>query len=350
MRRCRARSCASRTIAARWSCTTPARRRRRPRPLTAGPTASGPVNPALRAAIILPPPVLANGTVYAIWWVFQPSTAICNPGSASWTRRLERAAELFCGPTTNRTGSYYYDDDPRLSGLGQLVATSPPPLLATVPGSTGQTHQMLFVNGGTRVWGVDIDANTATAYVLPGSMFADPTRPAAARSSAVSAFANGVLWFGDDGSNLHAVDGQNMTPLPNTPSAPGRRGPASPPPRCCTRTPRAKPRCSSALPAPPQPACWYSTRQAAIRHGSHAGDELDFAVDDGHQRRRVRGWRTGELRDRKRTFGAGVWHPCRPGGAGAARLHRRLAADAGLRRSVRRPPTTPTAWRATRRI
>ena len=34
-------------------------------------------------------------------------------------------------------------------------------------------------------------------------------------------FSNGVLWLGDNGSNLHGVDGQTMQAVPNTPSALG---------------------------------------------------------------------------------------------------------------------------------
>ena len=121
---------------------------------------------------ILPPPVLANGNVYGVWWIFQPGYGYMEP----WLCSLNAATGAGSGnglPTG--PGGYYYDNDPRSSPVWASASPSMaenPPLLAAVPVAStnppGQTHQMLFINGGTRVWGYDIDANIATAYVLPG--------------------------------------------------------------------------------------------------------------------------------------------------------------------------------------
>ena len=184
---------------------------------------------------VLPPPVLANRQVYGVWWLFQPSFGYMEP----WLCSLDAATGAGSGnglPTG--PGGYYYDNDPRSSPVWASASPSMaeyPPLLAAVPVAGAnppvQTHQMLFINGGTRVWGYDIDANTATAYVLPGSTFGPNNSIAGPGAKILSGlnlgkFANvnsnnPVLWFGDSGSNVHAVSCQNMTALPNWPFAPG---------------------------------------------------------------------------------------------------------------------------------
>ena len=77
----------------------------------------------------------------------------------------------------------------------------------------GQSRQVLFVNGGTSVWGVDVDvdATAVQSYHLPGSGSTAPYL--------ISGFgySNGVLWFGDTDATLYGLDAQNMQPVPNTP-------------------------------------------------------------------------------------------------------------------------------------
>ena len=108
---------------------------------------------------------------------------------------------------------FRYIGDPRSVGDEWLWMGHTAPLLAAVPGAqAGQSRQVLFVNGGSSVAGVDVNANSVQYYDLPGG---------GPYVTSGLGLANGVLWFGDNGSNLHGVDGQTMKAVANTPSALG---------------------------------------------------------------------------------------------------------------------------------
>ncbi|MBV9933564.1 MAG: hypothetical protein JO367_04615, partial [Actinobacteria bacterium] len=158
----------------------------------------------------LPPPVLANGTVYAAWWLWSTSYGFLQ----LWLWKLDPATGTGSQPALP---FFYPGVDPTASAYWHTMGLVSP-LLATlpVPGSqTGQHRQVLFVNGGTKVWEVDVDAVTAQSYDLPGS---------STYAFSGFAFANGVLWFGDSANTLHGVDGQQMKAVPNTPASLGPSG------------------------------------------------------------------------------------------------------------------------------
>jgi hypothetical protein len=160
--------------------------------------------PAPQDRHLLTPPVVANGTVYAVDWLW----------STEWG-----FMQLFLSTIDAATGSgsetgipYFYPnlDVTKSDFWGTMARVSP--LLATVPGAQPtQSRQVLFVNAGTSVWRVDVEAGTAQSYHLPGG---------AARPQAVIggfAYANGMLWFGDDVGSLYGLDDQ-FNPVPNTPA------------------------------------------------------------------------------------------------------------------------------------
>ena len=144
-----------------------------------------------------------------------------------------------------------------------------------------------------------------------------------------------MLWFGDDGSNLHAVNGQDMTALPNMPLAPAPGGGHYHNPGAVHGRPGRsggapqRRNCSRSRP------CWCSTRSASniVSVPTQGTNLISLSTTVTNGVLYAGGGQVNSGK-RERTFSAGVWHPCRPGGAGAARLHRRLAADAGLRRPV----------------
>jgi hypothetical protein len=155
----------------------------------------------------LAPPVIANGSVYAAWWV-QPSAGQPNAGNLElWLWKLS---------ATDASGGFpmlaSFAPDAALDLYWDLLGYFSP-LLATVPGpQQGQSRQVLFATGGTSVWGVDVDAATAQSYHLPGSGSTAPY--------VISGFAysGGVVWFGDTAATLYGLAAQNMLPVPNTPA------------------------------------------------------------------------------------------------------------------------------------
>jgi hypothetical protein len=155
----------------------------------------------------LTPPVIANGHVYAAWWV-QAGADQPDAGNLElwiWQLSANDASAAFPMPAS-------FPPDAALSAYWGALGTYSP-VLASVPGAQqGQSRQVLFVNGGTSVWGVDVDATTAQSYHLPGSGSTAPF--------VVSGFAysNNVLWFGDTSATLYGLDAQNMQPVPNTPA------------------------------------------------------------------------------------------------------------------------------------
>ncbi|MBV9172420.1 MAG: PQQ-like beta-propeller repeat protein [Chloroflexi bacterium] len=151
----------------------------------------------------LAPPVIANGTVYAGYWVWSSGSLQLS----LW--KLDAATGT--GSQTALPAVSQPDDPSQSEYWANMGSTSP--LLATVPGAQqGQSRQMLFVTAGQGVWSVDVDAVTSRSYILPTN--------SAAAVFVVSgfAYANGVLWFGDTASNLYGLDAQSLTPTANTPA------------------------------------------------------------------------------------------------------------------------------------
>lgn len=159
----------------------------------------------------LPPPVLADGTVYAAWWVY----ATVFRHQQLWLFALDAATGV--GTQTKIDQSLTpvpgnASADPQgwfdAESLGQY-----PPLLLRVPdgagAAPGQTRQVLYVNGGNAIWGVDVAApNPPLAYHLPDvdGMI----------SSGLSAGAGG-LWCGDHSGTLYGLD-YTLKLLPHTPA------------------------------------------------------------------------------------------------------------------------------------
>jgi hypothetical protein len=165
---------------------------------------------------ILPPPVLANGSVYAAWWLFSTSFGFLQ----LWLAKLDPATgqgSLTVVQPAGEQNSYVYEDDPRTSDAWNYSMAMYPPLLGPASASPGQSHPVLFVNGGINVWGVDLDSVTAQRYSLTGSTFGRTGGTGGIASG--FGLANGVLWFGDNNATLHGVDSQQMKAVPNTPAS-----------------------------------------------------------------------------------------------------------------------------------
>ena len=169
----------------------------------------------------LPPPVLANGSVYAAWWLFSTTYGFLQ----LWLAKLDPATGTG-SQTVVQLGAgkppYVYQGDPRPTLAWEYWMGQFAPLLASLPGAQqGQSRLVLFVNGGTSMWGVDVDAFTTSMYELPGST----AFGAGGLISTGFGFANGVVWFGDTagfGSGTlygveYGTDGQ-LKAAPNTPA------------------------------------------------------------------------------------------------------------------------------------
>src|SRR6185312_3154472 len=108
--------------------------------------------------------VFSNGHVYAAWFC-QPAPDQPDAGDVQvwlWDVSADGTSAGFPMPAS-------YAPDAPLNQYWDVLGYFPP-VLATVPGpQAGQTRQVLFANGGTSVWGIDVDAETAQSYHLPGS-------------------------------------------------------------------------------------------------------------------------------------------------------------------------------------
>ncbi|MDN5918123.1 MAG: hypothetical protein L0I76_24015, partial [Pseudonocardia sp.] len=151
----------------------------------------------------LPPPVIANGTVYAAWWLFATSFGFLQ----LWLWKLDAATGTAL--QTQPAAPFRYTN-PTANLENWFLMGQSAPLLATLPGTQpGQPRQVLHVNGGQTVWGIDVDAATGQAYDLPGGQ---------AVVTSGFGFADNVLWFGDGGGTLYGLDGHLAT-VPNTPAS-----------------------------------------------------------------------------------------------------------------------------------
>jgi len=144
----------------------------------------------------LPTPVIANGRLYAAWWVRAPDALNYQQ---LWLIQANASDGQGFGRTAvnnSRLPPFTYFDT-----LGNL-----PPLLAQVSDGK-QTRLALFANGGSAVWQVDVAApETALSFALAGD--------GSVRSGFT--FADSVLWFGDSNGTLYGLDGQ-MHSVPMTP-------------------------------------------------------------------------------------------------------------------------------------
>jgi hypothetical protein len=161
----------------------------------------------------MPPPVVANGIVYALSWIYfgTPDSYL-----QLWLSKFDAATGAVVSQTVlvqalnvdNPTNTYAWT----VMGLY-------PPLLATISSpQAGQSSQMLFIDGGISVLGVDVNALTVQTYNLPGADFGSIT---ANLVNTGFGFADGVVWFGDKNGNLYGLDGLKLTAVPNTPAALG---------------------------------------------------------------------------------------------------------------------------------
>ncbi len=152
----------------------------------------------------LPPPVLANGNVYAAWWLWSNAYGFLQ----LWLWKLDAAT----GNGTQTALPYFYPNLVVPTSNFWFTMGRVSPLLEVLPGTqAGQSRQVMFVNGGTSVWSVDVNAATGESYRLPGNQ----SLPNAAVSGL--GFADGVLWFGDDVGSLYGLDDQ-LKPVSNTPA------------------------------------------------------------------------------------------------------------------------------------
>jgi hypothetical protein len=149
------------------------------------------------------PPLLANGKVYAAWWLWQFD-------------ENDNFQQLFLVEANAADGS----------GFGASVVTNSrtaaglrgdlrPLLVTTIDG--GQNHTYLYLNGGNNVWQVDL-ATPATARSYAVTTAGTGGGSTGSGVTTGLAYADGVLWFGDKAGNLYGLDGQ-MRAVPNTPAA-----------------------------------------------------------------------------------------------------------------------------------
>ena len=108
--------------------------------------------------------MLANGQVYAAWWLYGREFGFLQ----LWLWTLDAATGQGTQNVVDAQPGYRYQPEPNSSIWDVMGQVSP--LLATQPGAqSGQTRQVLYVNGGGSVAGVDVTAKTVQYYDLPGS-------------------------------------------------------------------------------------------------------------------------------------------------------------------------------------
>ena len=105
----------------------------------------------------LPPPVLANGNVYAAWWLWSNAYGFLQ----LWLWKLDAAT----GNGTQTALPYFYPNLVVPTSNFWFTMGRVSPLLEVLPGTqAGQSRQVMFVNGGTSVWSVDVNAATGESY------------------------------------------------------------------------------------------------------------------------------------------------------------------------------------------
>jgi hypothetical protein len=148
----------------------------------------------------LPPPVIANGQVYAAWWLYSKSFGFVQLWLWTLDAATGQGTQTNVDAAANPNNPYRTMAQPSdWSQMGHFA----PVLVGGV----------LYVNGSGSVAGIDVNANSVTYYDLPGN--------AAFVTSGFGA-ANGVVWFGDNGGNLYGVNSQ-MKIVPNTPQPVGNQ-------------------------------------------------------------------------------------------------------------------------------
>ena len=148
------------------------------------------------------PPVVANGLIYAAWWVFSKSFGY----QQVWLVTANAADGSGFARSVVDNSLTYPGNEYEFNVLGDFQ-----PLLRTISDGK-QTHDYLYVNGGANLYQVDVAApGTAAAYSLGGAFV----------SSRVT-LADDVLWFGDSEGALHGLDSQ-LHAVPHTPAAVGER-------------------------------------------------------------------------------------------------------------------------------
>ena len=162
---------------------------------------------------------------------FQPSYGYLQP----WFCKLDAATgtgtqNSSAAPLPTGPDPYYYDDDPR----GSSVWASSSPSMAQLPATPGDAARGYRGAKPPDVVRQRRDSHLGRRHQRTHRQgvraarqhVRRPTTAPGPGSKIISglSFANGVLWFGDDGSNLHGVDGQQLTAVPNTPTAPTSSG------------------------------------------------------------------------------------------------------------------------------
>jgi hypothetical protein len=161
----------------------------------------------------LPPPVLADGVVYAAWWLYSTTYHFLQ----LWFWKLDAATGTVISQTNMQPGpNLDYPGDPRYFTAWEFMGLYAPVLGTLSATQTGGTsRRILFVNGGITLWGIDVDALTSQSYAVPGANF---QLSGANMIQSGLAFANGDVWFGDAYGNLYGLDGAQLKAVANTPA------------------------------------------------------------------------------------------------------------------------------------
>ncbi|MBV9579402.1 MAG: hypothetical protein JO057_12510, partial [Chloroflexi bacterium] len=150
-----------------------------------------------------PPPVVANGQIYAAWWVYAKSFGY----QQVWLVTASVADGSGFGRTAVSNSVTYPSSDTAFKYFGFFQ-----PLLVTSQ-SGGQSHTYVYINGGAALWQVDAAApSTGVSYSVGSTTI-----------SSSFTYADGVVWFGDGAGALHGVDAQ-LHPVAHTPVTLGSGG------------------------------------------------------------------------------------------------------------------------------
>ena len=155
--------------------------------------------------------MLANGRVYAAWWLYAREFGFLQ----LWLWTLDAATGQGTQNVVDAQPGYRYQPEPN-SSIWDVMGHRSRRCSPRQPGAeAGQTRQVLYVNGGGSVAGVDVTAKTVQYYDLPGS---------AAYVSSGFGSANGVVWFGDNGTRppRRRRSAARQWPTPRPRSATGR--------------------------------------------------------------------------------------------------------------------------------